>query len=78
MMGADYYEAHAPKGVPALGIGRDCYLRNAIVDKNARIGDGAYITPDGKGREVDHPLYSVRDGVIVIPKNAVIPPGTRI
>jgi glucose-1-phosphate adenylyltransferase len=79
IMGADYYET--PGEVtdrPALGIGRDCYIRNAIIDKNARIGDGAYITPDGKEDDATTDLYSVRDGVIVIPKNTVIAAGTRL
>ena len=78
IMGADYYEDHPPAGLPRIGIGRDCYIRKAIVDKNARIGDGAYITPDGKEDETVTDTYTVRDGVIVIPKNAVIPPGTRL
>ena len=84
LMGADYYEtpgndANRPsKESPTVGIGRDCYVRNAIIDKNARIGDGCYITPDNKedGTTTDH--YTVADGVIVIPKNAIIPAGTRI
>ena len=79
LMGADYYEHENPQaGVPGMGIGRECFIRNAIIDKNARIGDGAYITPDGKPDGTVTPQYTVREGVIVIPKNAVIPPGTRI
>jgi len=79
IMGADYYEeTNPPPGVPRIGVGRDCYIKNAIVDKNARIGDGAYITPDGKDDGTVTDLYSVRDGVVVIPKNAVIPAGMRI
>lgn len=80
IMGADYYEHErepVPPG-PRLGIGRDCFIRNAIVDKNARIGDGAYISPDGKPDGTVTPQFTVRDGVIVIPKNTVIPPGTRL
>lgn len=79
LMGADYYEFEKPgeKNIP-MGIGRDCYIRNAIVDKNARIGDDCYITPDGKPDNTVTPNYTVRDGVIVIPKGATIPPGTRI
>ncbi len=78
MMGADYYDKKdlEPGEIP-MGVGRDCFIRNAILDKNARIGDGCYITPDGKA-DVVTDLYTVQDGVIVIPKNAVIPPGTRI
>ena len=79
LMGADYFDFERPAdGVPKLGIGRNCFIRNAIIDKNVRIGDGAYITPDGKANETVTPLYTVRDGVIVIPKNTIIPPGTRI
>ncbi len=80
IMGADYYEHErepVPPG-PRLGIGRDCFIRNAIVDKNARIGDGAYISPDGKPDGTVTPQFTVRDGVIVIPKNTVIPPGARL
>ena len=78
IMGADFYESKTPAGLPALGVGKDCYIRDAIVDKNARIGDGAYITPDGKphGKKTDQ--YAVCEGIIVIPKNAVIPAGTRL
>lgn len=79
VMGADYYDHAQPEaGVPPLGVGRDCYIRNAIIDKNARIGDGAYISPDGKADETVTDLYSVRNGVIVIPKNTIIPPGSRL
>jgi glucose-1-phosphate adenylyltransferase len=78
-MGCDFYDHERPApGAPRLGIGRDCFIRNAIIDKNARIGDGCYITPDGKADNTVTPTYTVRDGVIVIPKNTTIPPGTRI
>lgn len=78
VMGADYYDPPklAPGQVP-LGIGRGCVIRNAIVDKNARIGDGCVITPDGKP-DGSTPLYTVANGIIVIPKNTVIPPGTTL
>lgn len=80
IMGADYYDppGNPPGGIP-MGVGRDCFIRNAIIDKNARIGDGCYITPDGKeeGAAVDG-KYMVTGGVVVIPKNAVIEAGTRI
>ena len=79
LMGADYYDFERPEGDgPPVGIGRDCFIRNAIIDKNARIGDGVYITPDGKADGTVTPVYTVRDGVIVIAKGAVIPPGTRL
>ena len=78
MMGSDFYDPDVlPPGRIPMGIGRDCVIRNAIIDKNACIGDGCTITPDGKA-DVATDLYTVQDGVIVIPKNAVIPSGTRI
>jgi glucose-1-phosphate adenylyltransferase len=51
---------------------------NAIIDKNARIGSDCVISPDGKPSEMDSELFHVRDGIIVIPKNTVIPDGTVI
>ena len=79
MMGADYYDPDdLPAGRIPMGVGRDCFIRNAIIDKNARIGDGCYITPDGKPDGTATDLYTVQEGVIVIPKNAVVPHGTRI
>lgn len=78
MMGADYYDPdNLPAGEIPMGVGRACFIRNAIIDKNARIGDGCYITPEGKTDTVTD-QYTVQNGVIVIPKNAVIPPGTHI
>ena len=82
MMGCDYYESlesiqqHAARGVPRVGIGKNVRIENAIIDKNARIGDDVVISPAGKGDSVDHPLYYVRDGIVIIPKNAIIPSGT--
>ncbi len=79
IMGADYYDAERPMpGSPPVGIGQDCYIRNAIIDKNARIGNGVYITPDGKKDGAQTDQYWVRDGVIVIPKSTIIPDGTHL
>lgn len=83
MMGADYYDTPARQsrpenqGIP-LGIGRGTRIENAIVDKNVRIGEGCILTPADKPTDVDHPLYYVRDGVLVIPKGTVIPNNTTI
>jgi len=78
VMGADYFEhgkvIHS-SGMP-IGIGKDCVIKRAIVDKNARIGNGVVISPEGKPADVENELYWIRDGVIVIPKNTVIPSGT--
>ena len=81
IMGADYYESDkggTPAGEIPIGIGRDCVIEDAIIDKNARIGDGVVITPHDKDANSEGPGYYIRDGIVVIPKNAVIPPGTRI
>lgn len=78
IMGSDYYEQNPDPGTPPLGIGRDCYIKNAIIDKNARIGDGVYLSPEGKKDGASNEFYTVQDGIIVVPKNAVIPPGTKV
>jgi glucose-1-phosphate adenylyltransferase len=81
IMGADYYEASAnsaPPGAPPIGIGRNCVIDRAIIDKNARIGDGVVITPEGKAADHDAENYFIRDGIVVVPKNAVIPAGVWI
>ncbi len=84
LMGGDYYESHASimenelLGKPRIGIGQNTRIENAIIDKNARIGDNVVISPEGKPKEVDHPLYHIRDGVVIIPKNGVVPHGTVI
>ena len=81
VMGADYYESDkggTPWGEIPIGIGRDCVIEDAIIDKNARIGDGVVITPHDKDANSEGPGYYIRDGIVVIPKNSVIPAGTRI
>ena len=57
---------------------RPTVIERAIVDKNARIGRDVRITPDGKAADMDGPNYYVRDGIVVVPKNAVIPSGSEI
>ncbi len=77
IMGADYYEHDAPSprptGAPPLGIGPHCVVERAIIDKNARIGEGAVITPEGKPENFDGDNFYIRDGIVVVPKNACIP-----
>ena len=77
MMGADYYDDTPRDSIP-IGIGAGCVIEGAIIDKNARIGDNVRISPAGKQEDVDHALYYVRDGVVIIPKNGVIPHGMVI
>ncbi len=84
LLGGDYYESHASildnelLGKPRIGIGQNTRVENAIIDKNARIGDNVVISPAGKPECMDHPLFYIRDGIVVIPKNGVIPHGTVV
>ncbi len=81
IMGNDFYEtileiAHAAEhGIPKVGIGDNCELKNVIVDKDCRIGNNVKINggphlPDG-----DHALLTVKDGIIVIKKDVMVPDG---
>ena len=82
--GADYYESeesirkNQEKGIPPIGVGENTKIDNAIVDKNARIGKNVVISPKGKPDNVDHELYFIRDGIVIIPKNGIVPDGTVI
>ena len=84
LMGNDYFEsdasiaANAAAGKPRVGIGANCRVESTIVDKNARIGDNVVVSPAGKPDFVDHKDYYIRDGIVIIPKNGVIPNGTVI
>ena len=84
LMGGDYYESQSSinenetSGRPRMGIGNNTRIENAIIDKNARIGDNVTISPAGKPDNVDHPLYFIRDGIVIIPKGGVVPHGTVI
>jgi len=76
VMGADYFElGQTDSSQPSMGIGKNCVIDRAIIDKNARIGDGVVITPGGKSANLDADNYFIRDGIVVIPKNAIIPAG---
>lgn len=61
-----------------MGIGQDCTIERAIIDKNASIGDNVVIREQQKGRDFQGQWHWVRDGITIIPKGAVIPSGTRI
>jgi len=84
IMGADFFESkeklieNETKGIPNVGIGNDCEIQNAIVDKNARIGHGVKLINTKGVQEEMAENYVIRDGIIVIPKNAIIPNGTVI
>lgn len=80
LMGSDYYDPpDRPRmgGMP-LGIGPDCQIQGAILDKNVRLGAGVVIKPFPLGTELDHENWVVRDGIVVIPKNTILAPGTYI
>jgi glucose-1-phosphate adenylyltransferase len=81
LMGADYYEGDRPIGrgnVPPVGIGHGCRIQGAIIDKNARIGENVRIEPFPRGTDLDHEIWTVRDGVVVIPKDSVLAPGAVV
>jgi glucose-1-phosphate adenylyltransferase len=84
LLGSDYYESyesiveHEQAGKPRIGVGANCKIENTIVDKNARIGNNVVISPAGKPENVDHGNYYVRDGIVIIPKNEIIPHGMVI
>jgi glucose-1-phosphate adenylyltransferase len=84
LLGCDYYESdasirqYAERGLPRIGVGNNTTIENAIIDKNARIGRDCRISPAGKPNKMDHALYYIRDGIVIIPKNGVIPHGTVI
>jgi glucose-1-phosphate adenylyltransferase len=84
LMGSDFYESnesiteHEKAGIPRIGIGANCRIENAIIDKNARIGDNVTISPAGQPGNVDHPNYHIRDGIVIIPKSGVIPHGMKM
>lgn len=85
LMGADYYETDEDRQEnmnlhqPALGIGEGCKIRGAILDKNVRLGSGCSIgMSDVQREDGNYGLYQVVDGIIVIPKNTIIPEGTKI
>lgn len=85
MMGADFYQNQEEKkddikkGLPTIGIGKNCFISRTIIDKNARIGNNVRINVDGRNYENgDHGNFYSADGIIVIRKGAVIPDGTTI
>ena len=83
-LGSDYFESedsvqqNIAANRPRIGIGKNTRIDYAIIDKNARVGDNCVISPAGKPENVDNPLYYIRDGIVIIPKNGIIPHGTVI
>jgi len=81
LMGGDIYETieqieeYNSKGMPGLGVGERCYIKNAIIDKNVRIGNDVRINGGKHLENFDHELYTVKDGIVVVKKGAVLPDG---
>jgi glucose-1-phosphate adenylyltransferase len=84
IMGNSRYETidtkrkNAEKGVPNLGIGNNCIIRNAIIDIDCKIGDNVHILNKDNKQEEDGEFYSIRDGIVIIPKGTVVPNNTII
>lgn len=84
LMGNDYYETleqllnNEEKGIPTVGIGQRCHIEHAIIDKNCRIGNDVRIVGGNKIANVEHELYTVKDEIVVVKKNAVLPDGFTI
>jgi glucose-1-phosphate adenylyltransferase len=80
LMGADYYDTpeEMEKSNIPIGIGKNSVIEGALIDKNARVGEGVVIKPFPLGTEIDGDDWVVRDGIVVIPKKAVISAGTVI
>ena len=81
IMGTDFYETleemntSTSNGLPKLGIGERCYIKNAIIDKNCRIGNDVRINGGKHLENADHALYTIKAGIVVVKKGAVIPDG---
>jgi glucose-1-phosphate adenylyltransferase len=84
MMGADFYEDEEDfeynrhTGIPDIGIGKGSVVRKAIIDKNAHIGENVRIINEERVQNFDGAGYHIRDGIVIVPKNGVIPGGTVI
>ncbi len=80
LMGADYYDEPGipPRGGIPLGIGKNCQIEGAIIDKNVRMGEGVVIRPFPRGTDLDAGNWVVQDGIVVIPKSTILHPGTTI
>jgi glucose-1-phosphate adenylyltransferase len=82
LAGADFFETEEDAlglgDTPRLGIGRDVTIDRAIVDKNARIGDGCRLVNEQGVQEADGDGWHIRSGIIVVPKNGIVRPGTVV
>ena len=83
-MGSDYYQnldeisQNNTQHITNIGIGKRCYINNTIVDKNCRIGDDVHLNGGHHLTDENTPLYTIKEGIIVVKKGAVLPNGFRI
>jgi glucose-1-phosphate adenylyltransferase len=84
IMGNDFYETleeiayNHERGIPKVGIGDNCHLTNVIVDKDCRIGNNVVINGGDHLPDSDHSLFTVKDGIVVIKKGAILEDGFTI
>ncbi|MEO6069365.1 MAG: glucose-1-phosphate adenylyltransferase [Chitinophagaceae bacterium] len=84
LMGNDFFEtlkdmeSNAAKGLPLLGIGDRCHIQNAIIDKDCRIGDDVKIMGGDHLPDTEHPLYTIKDGIVVVKKRSLLDNGFTI
>ena len=84
VMGSDYYQnldeisSNNHREIINIGIGKRCFINNTIVDKNCRIGDDVYLNGGHHLKDENTPLYSIKEGIIVVKKGAILPNGFRI
>jgi glucose-1-phosphate adenylyltransferase len=81
IMGNDYFESLEDMSTPGkipMGIGKDCYLENAIIDKHVRIGNNVLIRGNDSLEDMESEHYVIKKGIVVVNKNAIIPDGTII
>jgi glucose-1-phosphate adenylyltransferase len=84
VLGADFYESiqeiqrAEDRGLPPVGVGADSVIERAIVDKNARVGRGVRIVNESGVQDADGEGYYIRDGIVFLPKDGVVPDGTVI
>jgi len=84
IMGSDFYQplgellADKKKGKPIMGIGKNCIIKKAILDKNVKIGDGVKIVNERKLESFEGKNFTIKDGIVIIHKNATIKPDTVI
>ena len=81
VLGADYYERTTPdpsSGRPAIGIGDNSVIETAIIDKNARVGKNVRLVNEAKLEHADGPCWHIRDGIVIVPKDTIVPDGTVV